>query len=196
MNCRRFQNRFYEYVEGSLSDDTQAAANEHLARCSACRQAVAQEQQRAQFLFDRLRQDTETLALRPEVRRRILTSPKCKSVPRASLESIIGLWNRFARSATIAVSLLLFAAFLLISHLSGTRIRETIHETETAPGDDRNLQPAISIQISYRVPTFKFRREGNLVVDTLSYETVVASGTLRPGGQEPVPQEQATKTPL
>ena len=31
MNCRRFQNELYEYLDGSLSPGAQAAAERHLA---------------------------------------------------------------------------------------------------------------------------------------------------------------------
>jgi hypothetical protein len=182
MNCRRFQNRLFEYVEGSLSAGAQAAADRHLAACSACRQALHHEQQFAQFFSSRLRQDTETLTLRPEIRHGILTLPGREPTLPAIVESIVGLWNRFARLAAMAVSLLLVVTFLLVSHFSGARI----HQAETSRFDDPNLQPVVSIQISCRLPTCQFRREGNLVIDTLSYQTIVASGTFEPGGREPV----------
>ncbi len=92
MNCQRFQNRLHEYVEGTLSAGTQAAADRHLARCIACRQAVDQEQQLAQILSERLRQGTETLALHPQIRRRIVTA--LESSPVADGQSVVCLWNR------------------------------------------------------------------------------------------------------
>jgi anti-sigma-K factor RskA len=174
MNCRRFQNRLYEYVEGTLSSGTQAAADRHLARCSACRQAVSQEQQLTQFLSDRLCQDTKTLALRPDIRQRILTALEHQSAPPTNGESIAGLWNRFAWPLIIGVSLLLIVTLLLINYFSGARV----HETETAQSNDRDIHSAVSIQVSYCVPTCEFRQEGDFVVDTLSCETIVADETL------------------
>jgi len=181
MNCRRFQNRLHEYVEGTLSAGTQAAADRHLARCTACRQAVGQEQQLAQILSERLRQGTETLALHPQIRRRIVTA--LESSPAADGQSVVCLWNRFARPLGIAVALLLIATFLLINFFSGARVHET------ARPDSGDIHSAVSIEVSYLVPTYKFSKEGNLVVDTLSYETVVASGTLWTGGPERVRQK-------
>ena len=178
MNCRRFQNRLHEYVEGTLSAGTQAAADRHLARCTACRQAVGQEQQLAQILSKRLRLGTGTITLRPQIRRRILTA--LKSIPATNRESDVCLWNRFARPLAIAVSLLLIVTFLLINFFSGARVHETVRS------DGRDIQSAVSIEVSYLLPTYKFSKEGNLVVDTLSYETVVASGTLWTAGQERV----------
>jgi predicted anti-sigma-YlaC factor YlaD len=178
MNCRHFQNRLYEYVEGSLSAGTQAAADKHLVACSACRQALRKEQQRAQFLSGQFRQRSETLALRPEVRRRILASP----APAPVQNPIIDLWNRFAWPLGMAASLLLVATILLINHFSGAR------------GDDPGAPSAVSIEASYRVPTCKFRQEGNLVLDTVSYETVVVSETL--WTTKPIREKQERKMPL
>jgi len=181
MNCRRFQNRLHEYVEGTLSAGTQAAADRHLARCTACRQAVGQEQQLAQILSKRLRLGTETLALHPQIRRRILKA--LESIPATDGDSVISFWSRFARPLGIAVSSLLVVTFLLVNFFSGARVHETVRS------DGRDIQSAVSIEVSYLVPTYKFSKEGNLVVDTLSYETVVASGTLWTGGPERVRQK-------
>jgi anti-sigma factor RsiW len=178
MNCRRFQNRLHEYVDGTLSAGTQGAADKHLARCTACRRAVSQEQQLAQILSERLRQGTETLTLHPQIRRRILTA--LESIPTTGGENVVCLWSRFARPLGIAVALLLIATFVLINFFSGPRVHETARS---------DIHSAVSIEVSYLVPTYKFSKEGDLVVDTLSYETVVASGTLWTGGQERVQQK-------
>jgi hypothetical protein len=169
MNCRQFHDLLYEYVEGSLSAETQAAAGEHVAGCHGCRQAVRHEQQCAQFLCGHLQQDIKTLALHPEVRRHIL------AVPRPNQESIPSLWNRFAWPAGIAASGLLVAAILLINHSPAAPL-------------------AVSIEDSYRVPVCKFHQEGNLIVDTVSYETIVASETL--WTTKPTQEKQGKKTPL
>ncbi len=142
MNCRRFQNRLYEYVEGTLSPGTRSAADQHLARCCACRQAVGREQQLSHFLSEHLREDTATLGLRPEVQQRILGALERQPAAPTDVESIAGLWNRFARPLTIGASLLLIVAFLLINHFSGARI------PETAPSNDHQIHSAVSIQAS------------------------------------------------
>src|SRR5437016_7446692 len=111
MNCQRFQNRLHEYVEGTLSAGTQAAADRHLARCTSCREAVGQEQQLAQILPERLTQGTKTVTLRPAIRQSILTA--CESSLAADGESVVGLWTRFVRPLPIAATLLLIATFLV-----------------------------------------------------------------------------------
>ena len=180
MNCRRFQFRVYEYVEGTLSPRARAAAERHLARCGACRQAARREQQVAQFLSDRLRRDAQSLALRPGVRRRILQALQRKPAPPAFGESILAFWNRFAWPLGLAVSLLLILVVLRFHPFS------VVQATQSARSNRRDNPSALSIQVSYRVPVRKFRREGNWIVDTLSYQTVVASQTLWTGGQASV----------
>ena len=139
----------------------------------------------AQFLSNRLRQGTEPLTLHPQIQQRILAA--LESIPATNGGSVVCLWDRFARPLGIAVSLLLIVTFLLIDFFSGARVRETVRS------DGRDIQSAVSIEVSYLVPTYKFSKEGNLVVDTLSYETVVASGTLWTGGQERVQEKSERK---
>jgi predicted anti-sigma-YlaC factor YlaD len=180
MNCRRFQNELHEYVEGSLSASAQAAAERHLAGCNACRQAVQKEQRLAQFISSRLQQDAMTLTLRPDIRNRILKAAEAKSTPSAAPIFIAEAWKRFFRLAAIPASLLLIAVFLLMTYFPGTRMSHK----ETISFVDNNLRPAVAIQISYHTLHCQFHREGNLVTDTVSDETVVASGMLRPDSQE------------
>ena len=185
MNCKRFQNRLYEYAEGTLSPRRQTAANKHLSQCSECRQALHQQQQFALVLSDRLRQDAEALSLRPEVRQRILSALERESAPTTNRQSIVYPWIRFVRPLAVAASLLLIATLLLVNHFSRARIPET----KTVRSNGPDIHSAVSIQISCCVPTYEFRREGDFVVDTLSCETIVASGTLGIDAQDPARQK-------
>lgn len=189
MNCRSFQDRLYEYVEGSLSTGAQAAADRHLAGCSACRQAVSKEQRLAQTVSHGLRSGAKRLTLRPEIRSQILAAAEVESRPPVR-ESVAELWKRLFRLAVIPVSLVLIAGCLLVRYLPSAETRRT----ETA-GAAQNGRSIVSIQISYRVPTYKFHQEGAQVVDSLSDETVVASGTFQLG-QGPVAPNPERKTSL
>jgi anti-sigma factor RsiW len=193
MNCRRFQNRLYEYVEGTLSAGAQAAAERHLAGCPACRVAVRREHEMAQALGTSLRQRVANLSLEPEVRQRILAAARRQPATLGLMESLAGFWKRFAAPAAIAMILLLVIASLMTAALFFGPSRQVVG---TLSAESRNLPPAVSIQISARVPTYKFHRENNYVTDTLSDETVVASGTLQLGSPEPLPKEQKRKAPL
>src|SRR5207245_10570936 len=140
-------------------------------------------QQWPQPLAERATHGSATVTLRPAIRQRILTALEYS--PAANPHSLVCLWSRFARPLRITASLLLIATFLAINFFSGARV----HETKTVRSNGRDIHPTVSIDLSYRVPTHKFRKEGNLVVDTLSYETIVANGTLWTGGPERVQEK-------
>jgi len=182
MNCTEFQNELYEYVEGSLAAGAQSAADEHLSQCSACRQAVDLERQTAQFLSEGFRRNVESLVLRPEVRRRILTAPECESATQVRGGVIVGVWQRFAWPLGIAAALLVVAAIVGINHFSGAR--EVVHGAGSV----------VFSEDSYQVPIHKFRAEGNLVTDNISYETVVVSETL--WAEKPIQTKQKKKVTL
>lgn len=182
MNCQEFQNELFEYVEGSLAAREQAAADEHLSQCSVCRQAVERERQAAQFLYEGFRQSVESLVLRTDVRRRILTALEGECAKNVYGGGFIGFWNRFAWPLGIAAALLLVAAIVGINHFSGGR------------GVGPEAGSVVLIEDSYRVPIHKFRAEGNLVTDDISYETVVVSETL--WAEKPVREKQKKKVTL
>lgn len=186
MNCRRFQSRLYEYVEGTLSASVRAAAERHVAGCSHCREVVRREQETARALSARFRLGTESLALRPEIRQRILVSSRRQPAPAGLFDSLIALWNRFAVSTAIAAFLLLAIGTLTVMDA----FRERTHDGKIARTGESSVASAVSIQVSSRVPAYRFHREGNLVVDTLSYETVIASETVQPGNHETFPSNE------
>ena len=180
MNCRQFQDKLFEYVEGSLSGDDLAAAQKHLSSCSACRKPVQEEQQRAQALSARLRQSSEPLTLRPEIVLNILAASR--TARPAATESLAGLWMRWLRLASIPASLLLIAAFVLAVHFYGRPTHPGGSLTTgyvPTPSDSR--QPDVSIEMSYRLPVHKFHQEGNLVLDAFVDETVVINGAIPTG---------------
>jgi len=188
MNCGRFQKQLLEYVEGTLSTGARAEAERHLAHCDDCRQALSREQRFAQVLSGSLRQETEMLTLRPEIRQSILMAARRKPAPSTIMESILGLWNRFAWQAAISMSVLLVVSCLLIIHFSrpGASTTETARLDESNPHADMSAYPAVSIQIESRVPAWKFHTEGDHVIDALSDETIIASGTISPGSPQTV----------
>ncbi|HXC37210.1 MAG TPA: zf-HC2 domain-containing protein [Candidatus Acidoferrales bacterium] len=179
MNCRQFQDKLFEYVDGTLSASELAAAQRHLSGCSACRKPVQEEQQRAQALSTRLRQSSESLTLRLEILRNILSESRA---PRpAATESLAGLWMRRLRLAAVPVSLLLIFAGVLAVHFSGTRTSGPVATHPSAPAPENYQRPEVSIEISYRLPVHKFYQEGNLVVDAFVDETIVVDGAIPSG---------------
>lgn len=201
MNCQRFQDELFEYVEGALSADTLAAAEKHFAECDACRQAVEKEKRLGAVLSSRLRQRSQTLKLHPEIRRNIMAASRQKKSAPTAPECLIDLWKYWVRIAALS-SAMLVAGVLLAFHFSGTGRHETIsvpivpHVSEVVSAAENSPQAPVSVQISYRLPRRQFHQEGNLVVDTLVDETVVADGTVQASGRETISPELEVKTPL
>ncbi len=110
MNCRRFQRRLYEYLEGTLSPGAQAAAEKHLSGCAACRQALHAERQVAQSLSDKFRRTTDSLQLPPEVQRRVLAALAEQRRAPAEEQGSIFSWGRLAWPLDLAASVLLLLA--------------------------------------------------------------------------------------
>jgi anti-sigma factor RsiW len=171
MNCRRFQHEIYEYLDGSLSPRAQAAADQHLAGCTACRQALQAELETAQRLSSTFQRATESLQLPPEVGRRVvaaLAQPRGASVePHGELF----FWRPWAWPlAAAAAGLLVLAGFFFFVQAPGPRM---------ARPQPHAIREEASIQLSYVVPTYTFRREGGFVVDALTYQTNVVNQKLR-----------------
>lgn len=73
MNCERFQEYLFEYMDDSLPLSERAVAEQHLAGCSACREAAQQESQLTQSLSRWLEQAIEPVALNTAAKRRMAT---------------------------------------------------------------------------------------------------------------------------
>ena len=172
MNCRRFEQQLDEYADGSLWPLSRAAADRHLAGCAACREKVRRHRQLGQYLSGTLQQATQSLRLRPEAERRLLQALPSWSCAATCQPSVAWLWIRRLWPWLAAASLLVAGALLLrpASHGPNPRL-------EAGRSPNRSLDVA-SIEVSYRVPIYTFHREGPLVTDALTYETMVVHGRL------------------
>jgi anti-sigma factor RsiW len=163
MNCRRFQNEIYEYLDGSLSPAAQAAAEEHLSACAACRQMVRQERWSTQSLSDKFRRVTDSLQLPPEFGHRVLAALADEHRARDAQHGIVLFWRRVTWPLVAAASgLLLLAGFFFLSRTPGPGVPHSqLHVAEDE----------VSVHLSYVVPIYTFRREGGFVIDALTYQT-------------------------
>ncbi|MGA2175803.1 MAG: zf-HC2 domain-containing protein [Verrucomicrobiota bacterium] len=193
MNCRDFQDEVFEFLDGTLSPGKRARAERHLAQCGVCREALRRHQQLAQSLPARLRRETESLALRPEVKRRIEAAFAEAATAPAAEHPLLGFLRQFAWPAAIATALFVAVGLSLYGPF-----RAHVQNTETARQPEHNAAPvAISIRMSYCDPTYVFHRENNLVIDVLTCTPQVVEENLRLSlNQNPVPQLQERKTPL
>jgi anti-sigma factor RsiW len=179
MNCQRFQDLLEEYLDDSLSTAKQAAAEQHLAKCAACRAALQRRRQIGRTLSDGFHQLTRPLELQPKVQQRLLNALVTPSTAR---ERRFLPWfsGRLAWPLTAAACFLV-VAFVLSRHFTGPQ--NPAVATNPSPGH----VPAVmaSIQVSYPVTAYTFQKEGSFVRDTLVYQTVVVNGRL--------PAEQSQK---
>lgn len=174
MNCRRFQNQVFEYADRTLSTRERATAERHLARCGACQQVLHREQQLGQALSARLRHDAESLALRPDLWRQVQRAVEAGSNSPPPWASIVGFWRLFAWPFATVVSLQLIAGILVFHPFSGAHVREKASARSNGP----DYQSPVSVQASYHIAVRKFREQGNVVIDTIAFQTVVADETL------------------
>jgi len=170
MNCRRFQHRLYEYLDGTLSRGAQAAAERHLCGCAACREALRGERQVAQSLSDKLRRTTDSLQLPPEVQRRVLAAVADQRRAPVAEQGIGLLWRRMAWPVGLAAAgLLLVAGFWFLAW---------VPKPQVDPAQPHLAGGGISVHYSYVVPTYTFRQEGGFVIDALTYQTNVVNERL------------------
>lgn len=173
MNCQRFQEQLEEYLDGALSSREQAAVEQHLEACDACRQATSERQQFGAALAGRLRSCTGLLTLPPEARRRIIAALGDGSASRPEPTPIVSLWQRLAWPLALAAGVVLagFVAVRFIFPVQGSREGAVFSRPHMAPG-------GVSIHVTYATPTYVFRREGALVTDVLTWQTTVVNQRL------------------
>jgi hypothetical protein len=173
MNCRRFQHKMYEYLDGSLSPRAQAAAAQHLAGCAGCRQALQAERETAQCLSNTFRGATKSLHLPPEVGRQVVAALARQRCAPDEPRGEVVFWRRWAWPLAAAASgLLLLGGFFFFFFVRAPG-------PEMARPQPHPAGEGASIQLSYVVPTYTFRREGGYVVDALTYQTNVVNQKLR-----------------
>ena len=170
MNCRRFQHRLYEYLDGTLSPGAQAAAEKHLSGCPACRQALGAERQVGKSLSGTFRRTTDPLRLPPEVQHRVLAALADQRRARGAEQGIVLFWRKFAWPVAVGAPVLILLAGLLI-YPRGPMAHTGSRQPHLAGAE-------VSIQLSYVVPIYTFRQEGGFVVDAVTYQTNVINERL------------------
>jgi anti-sigma factor RsiW len=179
MNCRRFNNLVFDYLDGSLSARARAAADAHLGSCNACRQALQQNRQFAQFLTGRFHQETESLALRPQVRRRIQAAVETASAPVSRPVRMLAWWPRLAWRPRLAWGTAIAAALLVaVSLLTWFPLGRHAPLEQMAQSRPHATQAAVALCFSYCAPTYNFHLEGDFVVDSLTCNPCVVQETV------------------
>jgi anti-sigma factor RsiW len=226
MHCRQFQDQVFEHLDGSLSAPAQSASEAHLDQCAACRQVVqAHQALAARFRHetdslvlqpDMARRIEAALAdLAPgnahgresALRRQLLKVAQTSksAVPQVSKpadrrqtwkSAAQQVWKpalrhllRLAWPAAIAAALFVAAG---LSFYRPWRQRPLVSEAAPRPAG-----ASIAIRFVSYEPAYTFRRENNLVIDSLtSAPRVVEENLWLPPLQQPSPQTQERKTSL
>jgi hypothetical protein len=200
MNCAHFQERLYDYLDDMLSPSEKTAAEEHLLGCGSCRQAVQSELLLARTLSTRLTQTVEAVNLDANARKGITkaalqTLGRQEPKPHRSLLSLLllvrhslgggggrrGPGRGGVQSSGLARLALPFAAAALIL-IGGVWLgHQLLRERAANRNPDGSLAASdsvASIHASDSVPVYTFHKEGNLVVDVLTRDTLSLDGTL------------------
>jgi anti-sigma factor RsiW len=170
MNCGRFQNLLFDYLDGSLSAGVRARVEAHLANCSECREALGRQKQLARSLSERLQQETANLEPRSQLERRVLAALRKQPTTTARPHMLFAWWVRLVGAAAATVVIAVFLITSLRRPLSAPRI------AQIATGESQ-----VSIQVSGCAPVYTFRQEGNLVLDCLSCRPYLLDQVLWPG---------------
>jgi anti-sigma factor RsiW len=172
MNCEHLRENLYEYLDDSLSRSEKAAAERHLSGCPVCREAMRRESQLARSLSSRLEQAVGTIALDSVARRGMATAVERK-IAGSGERPVVLFWSRLAWPFATAAVILMVAIWMGLHLVVGQNSHSEMARLP-APGGHRE----VLIHLSYSVPGYTFRKEGNLVIDALTCDTLVADGAL------------------
>lgn len=195
MNCGQFQDEIYDYLDDTLSPSEKAAAEEHLLQCGACQQAMQRELLLARTLSTRLTQAVESVNLDANARRGITgaalqASSDEEPKPHRSLLLLIfgkresgrgGIESSFTRSPwqrRLALPLAAAALILLGGLWAGRQLISERSAGHDPAGSLAVNNQVVPIHLSCSMPTYTFQREGNLVLDALTYDTLSMDGVL------------------
>ncbi len=175
MNCPQFQDLLFEYLEGSLAPAIRDSADAHLSSCPACRQAVRQQTQIARSFSRGFQQAAQTLALRPDIQRRVLAALQAEPVPLPGQAGVLAWWQRLVWPVAITAALLLATALMTGVPFSS---RVSVIPPMRSARRDAPAPTPVSIRLSYCVPTYTFRQNGNTVIDSLTCNPRVVDQTI------------------
>ena len=164
MNCARFQDLLFEYLDGELSPDEQALAAEHLVGCAECRSFLERENRVAKAFQER----TIGLKLSAGFERRVLEAVEAPAAAVGTFEGFLAFARRFAWIATMGAAAVVLAAVVLFQ---GHWQRDAGRPVSVEGGVER-------VQATFVSGVYTFRQEGDRVVDLLEYRTNHVDGVV------------------
>jgi anti-sigma factor RsiW len=180
MNCERFQENLFEYLDDTLSPDEKAAVQSHIQICDVCRQAVENERLVAQTLSRWLNEAVETVMLDAHarqsipnaIRKQIGDAPQSGKIHCFAELYAIPAWLRL----TLPVAAVALVLIFIIWHGRGPLRQTASHEKPFSPPASAGIE--VPVHVSYSAPRYTFHQEGAMVVDALISDIRVEDGAL------------------
>jgi len=163
MNCETFHDLLHEYLDETLEAEVQAAAQEHLRRCDACRHACLREQALAKSMGQSFARATAGLSTRPQMRQNVLRALESNAAPSGAWwrawHNIISIriWPAGAVAMLLGV-LLLFVGLQFYHRAAKDATPQTMAQTG---------HYTCVINVPMQTQTHLFRRQDNTVEDTI-----------------------------
>ncbi len=166
MNCEDFNDRLPEFLEDALSTADQAAAREHVQKCVACQQALAQQEALAKTIRLSFHRETQRLSLRPETKRNILNTLKRPKFAPTAWERVqtfcAVLWRHPGWAGTVLLCLALL--------ISGGRLYLDSAKLSSAQATVKDDRITYDIDIPIQTEMHVYHRQNNMVVDAVVTE--------------------------
>jgi len=189
MNCQKFQEMLFEYVEGSIALKSRAEADEHLARCV--------EKRLQERLNVGLQRSVEALSLGSQARAQLLRTlgTQRESCQRSTVQLFAALWARVAGAFGVAAVLALVGVWIWRQEGTPSMTQGPIARPVTAESSEP--RPTIQIRLPGIANSYTFQQNGEFVVDTFVEQTNFVNVTLWNGGNEsPQSKAKERKMPL
>jgi anti-sigma factor RsiW len=168
MKCRRFKDLLFDYLDDSIAPALRARAEAHLAACEACRQALRQQENLARLLLDGLHRETSSLGLDSAAMGRLLAAVQAAPASSARRPDRQIRWQGFGWPLGLAsAALILLCCLHLLSPLP-TRAPRPLPQPQAS-----DQTTTVSIHDSFRISTYSFQQQGNMIRDSFTDESCV-----------------------
>ncbi len=177
MNCEELRDNLFEYLDGSLAPANKAAVEKHLAGCRACREAVQRESRLERSLSRGLEQAVAPVTLDPVARHGLVAALERElAEPRERPRPWFWRWPAWPFAS--AAMILMGVGWLGHHFLAGQNL-----PSKTPPTLAHSRE--IPVHVTCAMPGYTFRKDGNLVLDALTSDTLAMDGVVLVANPKP-----------
>jgi hypothetical protein len=115
--------------------------------------------------------------LREHVRRRIVAAAMDREITEPRRRGSVEVWRRLFVPVALAGAV---GAVMLVATISPRRgsVHSEDPQREVVRVSPHPSAREVAVRVTYCVPSYTFRREGNTVIDALTFEPQIAEGAL------------------